>query len=79
MLQTLALLLQNLTRIDFIQDIVSLKVQRCKEDPGATWKVFECNPYIVGEPENPDMYFPFLDYLCKLAEEDRTVVGKCWK
>ncbi|XP_057840315.1 uncharacterized protein LOC131050148 isoform X2 [Cryptomeria japonica] len=72
---TLALLLQNLTRDDFIRDIVTLKVQ-CEDDPGATWKVFECNPYILGEAENPDMYISFLNYLCKLAEEDHNVVEK---
>lgn len=70
--KTLQLLLEKLTKKDFIKNVVRHKIQ--KTDSELAWKVCQCQPYVVGREDNPCMYGSFLALLCKLAEEDHALV-----
>lgn len=70
--KTLQLLLEKLTKKDFIKNVVTHKMQNT--DSELVWKVCQCQPYVLGRVDNPSMYGSFLALLCKLAEEDHALV-----
>ncbi|KAH9329991.1 hypothetical protein KI387_002099, partial [Taxus chinensis] len=70
--KTLALLLEKLTSKEFIKSVAS-KMQSCQHC-NQEWTISECNSYILGRAQNPDMYSSFLNHLVILAEEDEGLV-----
>eukprot|EP01018_Ginkgo_biloba_P023494 Gb_21393 [translate_table: standard] len=66
--KTMEMLLEKLTRQDFIEGVVRKKDQSA--EPDWTWKVSQCKPYIVGQADHSESYGPFFSSLCNVAEED---------
>jgi len=70
--KTLQLLLEKLTKKDFVKNVVRHKMQ--STDSELAWKVCQCQPYLLGLEDSSCMYASFLTQLCKLAEQDHALV-----